>query len=134
MIKYLAIFLAILMLPYIAYAQHDELVGFLEKGSADRGKKLFNQCKACHTIEKNGRHKVGPNLYKIIGKKAGSNPTYGNYSEAMKNSDITWSYETLDAYLKNSKKFIPRNRMPKGRMADPQDRADIILYLRKPPK
>ena len=102
---------------------------YWETADAHRGQKYFERCMACHTVNRGGHHKVGPNLYGIWGKKAGSESTYNRYSPAMKQADAIWDYYTLDAYLGNSKVFIPRNRMACGRISNPQERADLILYL-----
>src|SRR4030065_88457 len=104
MIKLLT--LLVILFPFSAMAE----VNF-STADAKRGLKAFARCQACHTVEQGGRHKVGPNLANILGKQAGSDPNYHAYTPALKDSGIIWSYDTLDAYLTNSKKFLPRNRM-----------------------
>jgi len=125
-------FLLILFLLVVqpANADDDDIIARIRAGDAASGKKVYQRCIACHTIDKRGEHRVGPNLYGIIGRRAGGDPTYGNYSEAMQNSEIILDYKNLDLYLENSKLLIPKNRMAHGRMANPQERADIIQFLR----
>ena len=122
--RYCTFFLLVLFAATTAQAQE-----YWSTADVYRGWDAFERCMACHTIERNAAHKVGPNLYSIIGKRAGSDPTYTSYSPALKSSEIIWDYYTLDGYLGNSKVFIPGNRMACGNISDPQERADIIRYI-----
>ena len=99
----------------------------LAEGDAEAGKTVYNQCAACHAVEE-GVNRVGPSLYGIMGREAGSAEGF-NYSDAMKNSGITWDEETLNAYLEDPRGYIPGNRMPYGGLKDEQQRADLIAYL-----
>jgi cytochrome c len=99
-----------------------------EPADLERGEKLWGKCKACHTHEKGGRHIVGPNLWNIFGRKAGTAEGYV-YSEAMANSDVIWTDETLDAYLAATQDFMPGSKMYGG-LAIEQNRIDLLAWLK----
>lgn len=96
-------------------------------GDAAAGEKVFNQCKACHTIEA-GKNRVGPSLHGVVGRQAGSVEGF-TYSPAMKSSGLTWTPETLDKYLADPKGAIPGNKMAFAGLKKPEDRANVIAYL-----
>jgi cytochrome c len=99
-------------------------------GAADpaRGEQLFRKCVSCHTLEANGRNRVGPRLHGLFGRQAGDVADF-QYSEALKNSGIVWNEQTLDAYLKDAEAFVPGTKMYGGLSLD-EDRQDLIAYLR----
>jgi len=96
-------------------------------GDATRGKKLYEECAACHSLEP-GVNGVGPSLHGLFGRKAGEAADF-RYSPALKRSSITWTPRTLDAYIADPQKEVPANRMPYAGMPDARDRADLIAYL-----
>jgi cytochrome c len=98
-------------------------------GDAAKGKKVFAKCMACHTLEA-GKNKVGPSLHGIIGRKSGSVEGF-TYSDAMKNSNLTWDEAELDKYLTNPKKLVPGNKMAFPGLPKPADRANVIAYLKE---
>ena len=93
----------------------------------EKGKAVFEQCAACHSLGEPGDFD-GPSLKGVIGRKAGSLEDY-RYSAAMKRSDVTWDAGTLDKYVTDPQAFIPGNRMAFGGIADKQQRDDLIAYL-----
>ena len=93
---------------------------------ADAGKTVFNKCKACHQVGKNG---VGPHLDGVFGRVAGSLPDY-NYSDALKKSGITWDEASLDKWLQGPAKDVPGTKMIFAGLKDEGDRANLIEYLK----
>lgn len=88
----------------------------------------FGRCVACHDAAKGGADKLGPNLYKVYGAKAG----VGSYafSDAMKASGITWNDATLDKWLENPRAMVPGTTMSFPGLKDPAKRAEIIAFLK----
>ena len=98
-------------------------------GNAARGANKFEECAACHKIERS-EDSVGPDLHGVFGRKAGTLADF-RYSPALKRSGITWTPQTLDTFLADPQKVVPANRMPYAGLADASDRADLIAYLQK---
>ncbi|WP_114857135.1 c-type cytochrome [Azospirillum brasilense] len=117
------------MFALLAFALVASAPGLAAAQDADAGAKVFNQCKACHTIEAGGPNRVGPNLHGVVGRKAGSVETY-KYSDAMKNAPA-WDEATLDAYLADPKSAVPGNKMAFSGVKNEQARKDLIAYLKK---
>lgn len=111
-------------------AQSYDLNALLAKADVAEGKVLFLQCRACHSVEAGGPNKVGPNLHGVFGRKAGLAPGY-LYSDALGKSDIVWTPATLDEWLARPSDFLPGNRMVFVGISDPQDRANLIAYLKQ---
>ena len=101
-------------------------------GDAARGEKRFEECATCHSTER-GVNNVGPSLFGVLGRKAGSIETF-RYSPALRTSNITWSPQTLDEFIADPQADVPGNRMPFAGMPDAADRADLIAYLQKATK
>ena len=101
-------------------------------GDVANGEKIFARCKACHTIEQ-GKNKIGPSLYGIIGRHSGSLEGY-NYSDAMKSSNLTWDEKTLDIYLTSPRDLVHGTRMAFPGLKKEQDRQDVIAYLKQATK
>lgn len=99
-------------------------------GDAAKGEKVFAKCKACHTVEKGGKNKIGPNLYGVVGKKAGAVEGF-KYSSAMLASGLTWDEATLDKYLTKPKELVPGTKMVFPGLRKAEERAGMIAYLKK---
>ena len=98
----------------------------IESGSEQQ---VFNNaCRTCHTI-KEGDNRLGPNLYKVVGRKAGSLPDY-NYSSAMKGAGFVWDEEKLEHFIASPDKVVPGNNMkPYGGLASAEDRKRVVTFL-----
>jgi len=96
-------------------------------GDAVKGKAIFARCAICHEL-KPGVNKLGPSLYGVFGRKAGTVAGFA-YSPAMKAAKITWSATTLDRYVTSPAKMVPGNKMGFAGLAAPADRANLIAYL-----
>ena len=93
-------------------------------------RQFARKCSVCHTLKKSGRHRAGPSLYKIFGRKAGTLPGYP-YSPALKNADIVWSDETIGKlFALGPEHFTPGSKMPLQKITDPTKRADLITFLK----
>lgn len=97
-------------------------------GDTARGQTVFKKCTQCHSAVE-GKNGTGPSLYGIVGRVSGSIAGF-RYSEANRTSGITWSEQELFEYLENPKKKIPKTIMAFAGLPKPQDRADVIAYLK----
>jgi cytochrome c len=95
-------------------------------GDAARGESLYEACQDCHSLDKND---VGPRHRGVFGRKAASLPDY-DYSDALKSANITWNEETLDKWLTDPQAVAPGAKMF-FHLDNPQDRADVIAYLKE---
>ncbi|MBF0425657.1 MAG: c-type cytochrome [Magnetococcales bacterium] len=100
-------------------------------GDAAAGAQLFKtKCFVCHTAEKGGPAKVGPNLFGVVGSGAGKSASYtGKYTEDMTKSGLTWDAATLDKYLEDPKKMVAKTKMTFPGLKDPKERENVIAYL-----
>ena len=101
-------------------------------GDVAKGKRVFNKCKACHSLEA-GKKKIGPSLFAVIGRKAGTVKGF-RYSKALKKSGITWDEENLSKYIKNPRKFMKGTRMGFPGLKKDADRENLIAYLKQAAK
>lgn len=98
---------------------------------AAAGQRIFNQCRACHVIENNGRNGVGPNLFGVVGRRAASveNFRYSANMRALAEGGLTWTPDNLARYLTNPKDLVPQGTMAFAGLRQEQQRADLIAYL-----
>ncbi|MEO8445037.1 MAG: cytochrome c family protein [Gammaproteobacteria bacterium] len=107
-----------------------DLPALLAAADPEKGRVLFLQCRACHSLESGGANKVGPNLHGVFGRKAGLAPGFA-YSEVISQSAIVWSDANLDHWLARPSDFLPGNRMVFVGIRTPEDRANLIAYLKR---
>ena len=96
------------------------------EGNAARGEEIYQRCVACHALASN---RVGPRHCGLFGRKAGSEKGY-SYSTAMKKYGVVWNEQTLDRFIENPLKAVPGTKMGYAGIKDPQERADLIAYLK----
>ena len=96
--------------------------------NADDGAKVFKKCAACHSIAEDGANKIGPALWGVIGRKAGSVPNY-KYSKAMAAYSKNWSFEEMNGFLIKPKDWIKGTKMSFAGLKKAKDRAAVILYM-----
>lgn len=94
----------------------------------EAGKRLFNQCRTCHMLEP-GKNAAGPSLAGVYGRTSGTLPGYG-FSPAMREKAVVWTDETLAAYVRDPRGYIPRNKMVFAGLKKDADIANLLAYLK----
>jgi cytochrome c len=120
----LAIATAVAVVPFAANAQ---------EGDPAAGQRIFNQCRACHTIDAGGRNGVGPNLHGVIGRPAGSiqNFRYSANMQTLASNGHVWTEENLRAYITNPKAVAPQGSMAFPGIRNQDQVTNVIAYLRQ---
>jgi cytochrome c len=113
-----------------APAAIEPITPLLASANVQNGEQVARRlCAACHTFNEGGRNGVGPNLAGVVGAPHGHVASF-NYSPALKGKAGPWTYEDLNAWLANPRGYAPGNRMAFAGIAQTQQRADLIAYLR----
>ena len=105
-----------------------EISSLLSLGDVTHGAKVFKKCAACHSINKDGKNKIGPKLYNVVGRATGATSDY-KYSKALISYSKTWTFEELNGFLIKPAKWIKGNKMGFAGLKNDKDRASVILYL-----
>ena len=105
-----------------------DIKALLALGDLAHGEKVFKKCSACHMIAADGKNKIGPNLWSVIGRTAGAVNDY-NYSKAMKAYAKEWTFEEMNSYLIKPQAYIKGTKMAFAGLRKEKDRASVILYM-----
>ena len=106
----------------------ENIMALFASTSIADGKKVFKKCAACHSITQTGGNKIGPALWGVLGRKAGSISDY-KYSKAMVAHGKPWSFEEMYGFLIKPKEWIKGTKMSFAGLKNAKDRAAVILYM-----
>ncbi len=112
-----------------APAQVEPIAPLLASADVQAGQAVAKQCAACHTFDKGGPNRVGPNLWGVVGGDKAHAQGF-NYSQAMQSAEGAWTYDDLNKFLANPKAAVPGTRMAYAGVKKTQDRANLVAWLR----
>ena len=98
-------------------------------GDVKKGKRIFKKCKVCHSLKKDGKAKIGPNLYGIINRKIAISSGF-KYSKAMLSADFIWTEEQLKIFITKPKKMFKKTKMFFPGLKKKKDRDNLIAYIK----
>ncbi|MEZ5851677.1 MAG: cytochrome c family protein [Hyphomicrobiaceae bacterium] len=116
-------------IPHAGDVEAADIAKQIAKADIEHGKSVALRCKACHTLDNGGRHVLGPNLWKIVGRGIGQVTDFTRYSDAIKKRGGKWDLANLDAFLESPKTWAPGTRMTFPGIPDEDDRIDLLAYL-----
>jgi cytochrome c len=105
-----------------------DIKALLAMGDLGHGEKVFKKCSACHQIAVDGKNMIGPNLWSVIGRTAGSMSDY-KYSKAMVAYGKEWTYEEMNSYLIKPQAYVKGTKMAFAGLRKEKDRASVILFM-----
>ena len=111
-----------------ASAESVDIKALLALGTVEHGLTVFKKCKACHSIKKGGKNKIGPALYGVMTRNSGGFPDY-KYSKALTAHNKQWTFEELNGFLLKPATWIKGNKMGFAGLKKDKDRSSVILYL-----
>ncbi len=111
-------------------SQTGDIMALLASASLADGEKVFKKCAACHSIAKGGSNKIGPALYNVLGRPAGSLPDY-KYSKAMVAHGKIWTAEEMNGFLIKPKDWIKGTKMSYAGLKSAEERAAVIVFMNK---
>jgi len=109
-------------------SESKNIMGLFASTNASDGAKIFKKCAACHSIAEGGANKIGPALWGVLGRKAGSLSDY-KYSKAMTAHGKVWSFEEMNGFLTKPKDWIKGTKMSFAGLKNAKERAAVILYM-----
>jgi cytochrome c len=112
-----------------AAAAEPPIAHFLQTADAARGEGVFRKCAACHNADQGGPNALGPNLWGVMGESVATGHGGFAFSSALQGHGGTWDWDTMSEWLKSPRSFAPGTKMTFAGLSDPQDRADVMLFL-----